>query len=123
MRSPRRTAETPFAAGPADKDAKKESSEEYLKRLAKRAAEYDEWNSFEIGKVSRQKETGAQWMVVYFKADVEGEQVHATCDVYGTVEARGKKHVLKIISTSAIVLSDGRATPAGRFDGQELELQ
>ncbi len=121
---PKKPAPQVGGAGPAQKDDKPESQDEFIKRLAKRAADYPSWSSLQVGEVLySDKKPFPQSMVVYYKLQDKGGEAHVTFDVWGSVEKRGKGSVLKVISSSSIVTSEGKFTAANILHNQELPLQ
>jgi large repetitive protein len=112
---------TPGAPGPASKDAPKESGEEYIKRLMKRAADFGGWEDFTVGMVTHEDKPGPQSMIMYFKGTGRaGMQIRATCDVYGTFEKRGTGHVVHVLSSGIVVTADGPFAPAGALNGNDF---
>ena len=111
-------------AAPKDKGAPPESARARIERLARRAAEYGDWNSVtSTGRVIYKDSKEPQWIQLYIKGpDKNGGEIHATQDIYGVVSMGKEHHVLKVISCSEFVTSDGRAA-ACRVAGDTLELE
>jgi hypothetical protein len=110
------------APGPADKDAKPESEDAYVRRLAQRARDFDGWDTIEFGVLQHDNSDKPQRMIIYIKHKVGTEVLHVTADLYGTVTEKDGHRFAVVQQTGVLVASDGRTGRAGAFDGGTIEL-
>jgi hypothetical protein len=113
----------PGPPGPDEKESK-ETEADYLKRLQKRAAEWEGWAGVKVGHIQIQyADTGkAQSMILFVKGEEKGKEILATCDLYGQPFAKGKKRMVRVTQSGPTVTADGRYGPPGKWNGVYTDM-